>query len=218
MKFKLSIVFLLAAMALSACAIAPALPTPAPTAAPTATAAATTTSAPAAAANSKEYKCGPGACVRQVIVQNDGTRLIFFFDLVDRGGKLNESNPPQFVGNLIFGSYYIKSDGNEDFLMGGELSTDKYFCYSGSDLPWTGGNFGAVCGFGIPLNDMQTYKPQVGEKVRVTLPFYSNFNQTVTVVQGEPEVPNDTPTPGGPPVPAASATPGGEALNITETP
>ncbi len=196
MKLSVSVVLLLAVM-LSACAApfaASPTQTPAPTVAPTAVSTATT-SAASAVASSSDHSCGPGACVRRAIVQNDGTRLIFLFDLDGAGHSIDQENPPQFMGNLVIGSYYLKADGSEDFLVGGKLAPEKYFCYGGNDLPWTGGQFGAVCGFSIPLDEMQTYKPQVGDQVRVELPYYSNFKQTVTVEQAEPDTPEASPTP-----------------------
>ncbi len=188
MKFRLGLVLLLV-MILSACASAPAAPPPTQTPAPTAT-----SSAAPVAASASGKGCGQGACVRQAFVQNDGERLIFMFDLVGPGNTMNQDNPPQFLGNLVVGSYYLKADGSEDFLVGGELAPGKYYCYDGTDLPWTVGDYGAVCGFSVPLADMQTYKPQVGEKVRVNLPFYSNFDQTVTVMQGQAEAQSPAPT------------------------
>ncbi len=184
MKYGLSLLLLLAVV-LSACTALPGALAPTQTSAPT-TIPGSDNAAVSSDGSNQDKSCGPGACVRQVFVQNDGEQFSVLFDIVGKGGKMDPENPPQFIGDLVFGSYYIKADGTEDFLVGGRFTMEQYFCYSGNDIPWNAGSFGAVCGFSVPLADMQTYQPQVGDQVRVTLPFYSNFSQTVTVDQGEP--------------------------------
>lgn len=173
---------------LSACTAAQNPLSPAPAALPTETPLSLPTETPlplppATATNGSS--CGRGACVRQAFIQNDGENLSFFFDLTSPGGSIDRQNPPQFLGNLLVGSYYLKADGSEEFLVGAELAPDRYSCYAGDDLPWMNGEFGAVCAFNILLEEMETYKPQVGDQVRLDLPGYSNFSQVVTVQSGE---------------------------------
>jgi hypothetical protein len=131
-----------------------------------------------------QLNCTQGLCVTQTYAFVDGERLNVMFDIVNQQGVVDLSNAPQLVGNLIVGAYY-DNDGEEELVFGAEFTQDDYFCYAGEDIPWKLGAPAAVCGFSVTLAEMENHQPQVGDRLRITLPLIQDYSQEVEVQSAE---------------------------------
>jgi len=123
--------------------------------------------------------CRFGVCVQDVYATVDDEFFIVLFDITPPDGlpKLDAApmftNPVQILVENNQGERYV------DKLFG----PDEYYCYAGTDVPWSGGKNTATCGIGNPVGaDQKT--PAVGEEIRVSLPEFGGFETRVTVIAG----------------------------------
>ena len=127
-----------------------------------------------------ERKCQYGACVRDVIMVNDGTNLLVFIDLTDQKGEVVFGEEKFIMGNLLVAGYLIPEEGTQETVFEAKIDPQQYHCYSGEDLPWNEGVMTAACGFSVPIPDLKVV-PLVDDKVRFELPGFDTFAQEVIV-------------------------------------
>ena len=105
-------------------------------------------------------KCQYGACVRDVIMVNDGTNLLVFIDLTDQNGDVVLGEEKFIMGNLLVAGYLLLDDGAQETVFEAELGPQQYHCYSGEDLPWNEGVMTATCGFSVPIPELKVMSPR----------------------------------------------------------
>jgi len=118
-------VIVLFGMLVSACGSAAQPATPAPTPIP----------GPALA-------CKGDVCIRQVFATMTDDALQIAFDLSDKNSNVELGKPPEFTGDIYVSAHRLDKEGKDDFVFAVGIPQGTYGCYSGNDLPWTGGELG----------------------------------------------------------------------------
>jgi hypothetical protein len=125
-------------------------------------------------------KCRGNVCIQQAFLSltQDGDRIRVDFDLTDPQGEVSVGAEPSLEDAITVGLFLAKDD---TYLWGARIASDYYMCYAGNDIAWSDGKLAALCGFTVPLNQLQI-RPELGDGIRVeALEF--DFEQTVVLDQ-----------------------------------
>lgn len=127
--------------------------------------------------------CQFDACIRDSRVVNDGESLMVFFDMVNSDGKVDVNQVTFMSGDQVFNGFLLQTDGTEKVVFQAQLTNENYFCYDGQDIPWHPGETAVVCGFSIPLGQLQT-QVNVGDQLRIEAPNFLGYHQDIAVSDG----------------------------------
>jgi hypothetical protein len=123
-----------------------------------------------------EAPCYYGACIKSIYSSVKDGYFAVLFDVTPIEGIADPNTAPQFTTPLTI---RVESMEGEAYI-NQVFTQEDYYCYVGKDVPWSPGQYTALCGIGIEMVAGEDF-PAADEHILVTMPEYDDYQVEVIV-------------------------------------